>query len=82
MLIIINKEDIVSILQEQISSWEDIGGGPIYDAFEFDPRKISPQELKALGYYENRDAWIAGVQIKKLKQYLEEVQAANQFCIS
>ncbi len=82
MLIALNKEYLIEVLQEQITSWENIAGGPLYEAFEFDPKKTSPQELKALGYFDNRDAWIAGVQIKKLKKYLEQVQAAEQIRIS
>lgn len=82
MLIALNKEYLIEVLQEQITSWENIAGGPLYEAFEFDPKKTSPQELKALGYFDNRDGWIAGVQIKKLKKYLEQVQAAEQIRIS
>ena len=82
MLIALSKEYLIEVLQEQVTSWENIAGGPLYDAFEFDPKKISPQELKALGYYENRDAWIAGVQIKKLKKYLEQIRATEQIRIS
>lgn len=82
MLIALNKEYLIEVLQEQITSWENIAGGPLYEAFEFDPKKTSPQELKALGYFDNRDAWIAGVQIKKLKKYLEQVRAVEQIRIS
>lgn len=82
MLIIVNKEQLIEVLQEQMTSWESIAGGPLYDAFEFDPKKTSPQELKALGYFDNRDAWIAGAQIKKLKKYLEQIQATEQIRIA
>jgi len=74
MLIAINKEDLISTLETQIKNWEEIGGGANYEAYEFDPKKVGKQELIDLGFYENRDSWIAGVQIKKLKDYLNEIK--------
>lgn len=74
MLIAINKEELLSILEFQIKNWEEIGGGANHEAYEFDPKKVNRQELVDLGFYQNRDSWIAGVQIKKLQQYLNEVK--------
>ena len=74
MLIAINKEDLITTLETQIKNWEEIGGGANYEAYEFDPKKVGKQELIDLGFYENRDSWIAGVQIKKLKEYLNEIK--------
>jgi hypothetical protein len=74
MLIAINKEDLITLLESQIKDWEEVGGGANYEAYEFNPRKVDRQQLIDLGFYENRDAWIAGVQIKKLNQFLNEVK--------
>ena len=74
MLIAINKEDLVALLESQLKDWEEIGGGANYEAYEFNPRKVDRQQLIDLGFYENRDAWIAGVQIKKLNQFLSEIK--------
>lgn len=74
MLIAINKEDLVALLESQLKDWEEVGGGANYEAYEFNPRKVDRQQLIDLGFYENRDAWIAGVQIKKLNQFLSEIK--------
>ena len=44
MLITIDKDILVSVLQDQIKNWEEIGGGANYDAFEFDPKKVNKQQ--------------------------------------
>lgn len=74
MLIAINKEELISVLESQIKNWEEIGGGANYEAYEFNPRKVGKQELIDLGFYKNRDSWIAGVQIKKLQEFLNEIK--------
>ena len=73
MLITIDKDILVSVLEDQIKNWEEIGGGANYDAFEFDPKKVNKQQLSDLGFYQNRDSWIAGVQIQKAQQYLNQI---------
>jgi hypothetical protein len=74
MLIATNKEDLIALLEDQIKMWEEIGGGANYDAYEFNPRKVDQHQLVDLGFYENRDSWIAGVQIKKLTNYLNAIK--------
>ena len=74
MLIAITKEELISLLESEIKMWEEVGGGANYDAFEFNPRKVDQQQLVDCGFYENRDSWIAGVQIKKLTQYLNQIK--------
>jgi hypothetical protein len=32
--------------------------------------------IRDLGYYSNRDSWIAGVRIKRVKDYLETIKEA------
>lgn len=82
MLVVINKEELLEFLQKDLQSWESIGGGPNFSAFEFNPKKTSPEELQKLGYYENRDAWVAGVQVTKLQQYIDQIQNAEPLRIS
>lgn len=81
MLIAVNKEQLIAVLEYQIKMWEEIGGGANYDAFEFNPKKIDQQQLVDLGFYENRDSWIAGVQIKRLTEYLNQIKATSNIRI-
>jgi hypothetical protein len=74
MLIATNKESLIALLENQIRMWEEIGGGANYDAYEFNPKKVDQQQLVDLGFYKNRDSWIAGVQIKKLTEYLNTIK--------
>lgn len=71
MVIIVKKEELVALLKENLQAWASISGGPNMQAFEFDPNLADTEMLDSLGYYSNRDSWIAGVQIKKIKSYIE-----------
>lgn len=73
MIISISKEELVSLLLRDIKAWESVGGGPNLQAFEFDPKTVDIDLLEQYGFYQNREAWIAGVQIKKLTQYIQEL---------
>lgn len=73
MLVLVSKEDIQVLLEQEIKCWESVGGGPNHNAFSFDPKETDPQLLKELGYYENRESWIAGARIKELRAYLNEL---------
>lgn len=72
MVIIVEYEKLKELIEANLEAWLEIGGGPNLDAFEFDPNLVDLSVLDAKGYYTNRDAWIAGVQIKKLQKYLDE----------
>lgn len=72
MVVIVKYEALKELLEENIEAWLQVAGGPNMDAFEFDPNVVDKSILDAKGYYSNRDAWIAGVQIKKLQKYLQE----------
>lgn len=75
-IILITKEDLVKLLEEELEAWESIGGGPNLSAFSFEPENIDPAHLRDLGYYTNRDSWIAGVRTKRVKEYLEGIKDA------
>lgn len=79
MLIVISKEKLQAFLEEEINCWESVSGGPNLNAFSFDPKTTDPQQLKDLGYYDNREAWIAGARIKDLRAYITELQNTPQF---
>ena len=79
MLIVISKEQLAVVLEEEIKCWESVSGGPNLNAFSFDPKTTDPQLLKQLGYYEDREAWIAGARIKVLREYLTELNNTPQF---
>lgn len=74
MIISISKEELIGFLLQEIKAWECIGGGPNLQAFEFDPKTIDTEVLDQLGYYTNRESWIAGVRIKRINDYLAELQ--------
>jgi len=75
MIISVSKEELIGLLLEEIKAWESVGGGPNLQAFEFDPKTVDKEMLDRLGYYKNRESWIAGVRIKHLVEYLKEIQA-------
>lgn len=74
MFSIIPKESLKALLLQEIECWESIGGGANPNAYEFDPKSTSPEKLKELGYYSNKEAWIAGARIKVLEQYLKDLE--------
>lgn len=69
-LIIIDKDLLEKFLIEEASSWMEIGGGPNMDAYEFDPKTVSKEQLKKDGFYDNYDAWIAGTRVKKIEEFI------------
>lgn len=73
-IILIKKEDLVELLQSELQAWENIGGGPNLNAFEFNPQEADPASLRDLGYYTRRDSWIAGVRYKKVLEYLKSLE--------
>ena len=74
MLIPVSKEKILQLLVDEIKAWETVGGGPNLAAFDFDPQTADKQLLEELGYYSNRESWIAGVRIKALNSYIKELE--------
>lgn len=79
MLVVFSKEKIQALLEEEIKCWESVGGGPNLNAFSFDPKSTDPNLLKELGYYDNREAWIAGARIKELRAAIEELEALPMY---
>jgi|TARA_R110001592_G_scaffold353551_1_gene652500 hypothetical protein len=77
MLINVSKEYIYNFILEEIKAWEDVCNGvPNLHAFEFDSLEPGIEEkLTELGFYENRIAWTAGIRIKKLYAYLEDIES-------
>lgn len=79
MLVLFSKEKLQQFLQEEIKCWESVGGGPNISAFSFDPKTTDPNLLRDLGYYENREAWIAGARIKQLNELIQELETLPQY---
>lgn len=79
MLVVFSKEKIQAFLLDEIKCWEQIGGGPNVDAFSFDPKTTDPQLLKQHGYYDNRDAWIAGARIKDIRDMIDELDTLPMY---
>jgi len=75
MIISVSKEELTGLLLKEIKAWESVGGGPNLQAFDFDPKTVNNELLDQLGYFKNRESWIAGVRIKHLVEYLKEIQA-------
>jgi len=74
VIISVSKEELMGFLLQEIRAWECVGGGPNLQAFEFDPKTVDTEVLHQLGYYTNREAWIAGARIKRINEYLAEIQ--------
>lgn len=74
MIISISKEELTGLIMREIKAWEIVGGGPNLQAFDFDPKNVDKELLDQLGYFKNRESWIAGVRIKELVEYLKEIQ--------
>lgn len=79
MLVLFSKEKILSFLELELRSWEHVGGGPSIDAFSIDPREADPALLKKLGYYENKEAWLAGARIKEIHALINEVNSLPMY---
>jgi hypothetical protein len=79
MLVLFSKEKLQQFLQEEIKCWESVGGGPNLNAFSFDPKNTDPAVLRELGYYDNRDSWIAGARIKQLVELINELESLPQY---
>lgn len=65
----------MNLIQRDIEAWYTIAGGPNLDAFEFSPYRPDKARLRELGFYDNKDAWVAGVQIHLLEKFLAELTA-------
>jgi len=72
MIVLVKYEELKELLEADLDAWMNVAGGPNFNAFEFDPNLVDLSELDRLGYYKNRDAWIAGVQVKKIQAYLQD----------
>jgi hypothetical protein len=78
MLVVVNKDKLLKFLRQDAQCWSVVSGGANFDAFSFDPKTTDPQKLHELGYYTNREAWLAGVQSKKIIELIEEIENAPQ----
>jgi len=76
MIIYFSQDDLIKFIRAEIRAWENVGGGPNINAFEFDPKQMDPKTLHELGYYDNIDSWVAGARIKALNDLLKQVQQA------
>ena len=79
MLVVTSKDGLIILLEEEIKCWESVSGGPNLNAFSFDPKETDPKVLKELGYYNDRESWIAGARIKRLREYIEELNRLPQY---
>lgn len=75
MFITLPKEKLKSFLEEEIECWRTIGGGMNPEAYEFDPQTADPKKLEELGYFRNRESWIAGARVKTLEQFLKDLDS-------
>ncbi len=78
MIIQFSKERLLKFIEWEIKAWENIGGGPNMDAYYFDVSTANYQQLEEDGYFENTDAWIAGVRIQALYELIQEIQNAPE----
>jgi hypothetical protein len=72
-LIIVQKEELEALLISELSAWNAVTGtNPNFNAYEFNPSTVDVDKLKADGYYAHFESWIAGIQYKKLLEYLDK----------
>ena len=79
MLIRVSKEGLIKFLLDEVKAWEKVGGGPNLQAFEFDPETVDKAELDKLGFYSNRESWLAGIRIQKIYDYINEIKDREAF---
>ena len=79
MIILVDRNELFELLEAEMFAWENVSSGPDLDAYEIDPKdeKITVKHLKEIGYYTNKDTWIAGIRYKKIKEYYEKLQNAQ-----
>jgi len=75
MIVLASKDNILEFLLTEVRCWEKVGGGPNLDAFDFDPEQTDPKLLEELGYYHNKEAWLAGIRIKALWDFIREIES-------
>jgi hypothetical protein len=78
MLVAVEREELLELLKDDIRCWHEVGGGPDMKAFKFDPRAIDPSILEGTSYYQNRDSWVAGVQVQTLLELIRTIEDAPQ----
>lgn len=74
MLIQVSKERLLELLAEEVDAWMSVGGGPNLNAFRFDPKTVDKTKLREFGFYDNREAWLAGVRINEIMTYYREIE--------
>lgn len=74
MDVVVNKKDLIKLLVDEIHAWESVGGGLNINAFTHDANTTDPKLLQELGYYDNKDSWIAGARVKLLRTYLDQIK--------
>lgn len=72
MVIVVRVEDLQKLVMDEIEAWESLAGGPNLNAYEFDPKSVDHKDLKKKGYYKNRESWIGGARVNKLKEFLDQ----------
>jgi hypothetical protein len=78
MIIQYSKEKLLKFLEWEIKAWENIGGGPNMSAYHFDVSTANHEQLEKDGYYDNIDAWIAGVRIQALYDLMHDIRNAPE----
>lgn len=79
MLVLVSREKLQKFINDEIKCWESIGGGPNINAYAFDPKTTDPNKLRELGYYDNRESWIAGARIKELLELLVDIESTPDY---
>jgi hypothetical protein len=79
MIILVDRNELLELLEAEMYAWENVSSGPDMNAYEIDPQdgKVTVKHLKEIGYYTNKDTWIAGIRYKKIREYYEKLQNAQ-----
>lgn len=75
MLVIVDKEELEKLLKDEIECWRAVGGILNPHAYEFDPLNTDPKKLEELGYYTDRESWIASARVNTLERFLKDLDS-------
>lgn len=78
MVVVVRVEDLQKLLKDELEAWQSLAGGPNLDAFEFDPKNVDHKLLKSKGYYKNREAWVGGVRVKEIQDFLDKYNLSSK----
>lgn len=76
MIVLVDREELLALLEAEIRAWESVDGGANPNAYEFDIETITTEDLHKMNYYLHKDSWTAGIRVRELKSYVDKILSA------